>query len=1617
MGKDYLVRGAKLICICGSELSHLKVARKKVCTSGKKEKANCKDCKECKNIPYFGECKLNTATHTCEGFMDLAEQWQNTAVSLKKSEKINGEEALTMDCVLICKKGGLILPLTSGQGYDDKIDIKAFLNRFQRALLWALGKNLQCNAFGGDPINMNTGNYIYEKEDLVIPGRTTLSFRIFYNAFDIGNAEVLGEGWRHNQEWRVQEDSETGLVNLCTGEGRIIPYRKTIGEAYLPLFGDGGLLAGEPEGYRYCDRDSTEYIFDIEGKLLKKRDREGNQDDYIYNAKGQLTEVHGANGGKLFYEYNGEGRLIRVKDHSERKTVIFYKYEKLYQLINSCGFLFTYFYNENGKLESILRPDGIQALKDEYDSLNRVVKQTMPDGGVTEIEYDSDNRKTYLMQPNGSMVVYESDERLRNVKTIYEDGEEIYEYNDKNLRSRCVDKLGNEMSYLYDEKGNLTEIRDSMGNTVSMAYDEKNRLLYKKTPEGTVLKNIYDKNGLLTETRDAGGNVKKFCYDPYSRPVKITLEDDSELLIAYDKKGNITEVSSAQGNYAYEYDQLNRVTAAWDGNGNPTRFSYDNHNDMVCSENTLGDKKMFRRDFNGKIVEVTDYDGKGVSVQYGLSNKAEAVTDKEGNVTKYAYDHMGNLTEKISPDGSKESYVYDKNNRVTEYKDARGCVTKYEYDANGNRTSIMYDDGAVTSFTYDALNRITEKTESDGVKTCYEYNWRGQITKIIHPGDLTEEMVYDALGRITEHKDIYGNCRVTSYNAIGRPLSVTEGNGLRTEYEYYPGGNLKKVSFPDGTWEEFCYDGSGNVTERTDQGGYTLFYAYDPLDRVTEITSNLGESIAYQYDSVGNMIKVRDGNGNIRKFEYSPMGKICSVLEPDGGKSIYDYDCMGRLTSIKQKDKATLFERAGGNLSVLTDALGNQVTFQYDCYGRTIYQKDGEGYETSFAYDASGNLKSVDYAGEKRVEYEYNALGYLVKIKDWLGTTFINPDKFGRAVSVTDYKNQKVEFEYGTMGEKTAVTYPGGKRVEYKYDKNMRLGEVHTEDSQVTYSYDKNGRLRKKEFPGNVKTEYEYDPAGRITKIVNSDYRDVLDMWEFSYDPAGNRASMKKMRQGIPESGGWYGYSYDSCNRLTEVEKDGRRIRSYTYDVFGNRTSMEQEGEESRYTYNPLNQLISVQGSVDREYAYDKRGNLTEFFENGEKIAAYVYDGTNRVFCYQSGDTMVKYLYNGMGQRVGAEKRISREAGGDVVTRTDYVPDLTRGYHNMLQEKREEAGRDLCIKNYLWDEGLLGVDRGKFCQFVLRDEMATPVRLFYGNGKMEENNDYDEFGNLQDGIWDGILPFGFTGYYKDSFTGNYFAQAREYLPKEGRFAAKDAFGGSLGIPESFNGFSYCYCNPLRYWDPLGYYTVKEGDEAHRLLQAEFKRRFPGDTEHRVENYPNSDSGIGYIDFFLEDNGQEECEVYELKPNSQVLNLDKETNGVGQREGYIFALEETAKRNHEEIAINKRGTTFDPHGWTIPSKIHQGVNIRYYTYYFFKPGMIYWGYVNQPGVSNKKKKAQEKNSEVFYASEVWEKVLDKVSMEGGAGWAALGIIITILVLIASHGTVALPLFASVDCKNG
>lgn len=128
-----------------------------------------------------------------------------------RNEKIDGEEAITMDSVLICKKGGIIIPLTSGQGYEDEVDWEKFAKRYQKVIMWAIGKNLKCNIFGGDPINLNTGNFIYEKEELIISGKSRLSFHIFYNSMDKNGKSSLGDGWRHNYEILIKKEKMEDL--------------------------------------------------------------------------------------------------------------------------------------------------------------------------------------------------------------------------------------------------------------------------------------------------------------------------------------------------------------------------------------------------------------------------------------------------------------------------------------------------------------------------------------------------------------------------------------------------------------------------------------------------------------------------------------------------------------------------------------------------------------------------------------------------------------------------------------------------------------------------------------------------------------------------------------------------------------------------------------------------------------------------------------------------------------------------------------------------------------------------------------------------------------------------------------------------------------------------------------------------------------------------------------------------------------------------------------------------------------------------------------------------------------------------------------------------------------
>lgn len=80
-------------------------------------------------------------------------------------------------------------------------------------------------------------------------------------------------------------------------------------------------------------------------------------------------------------------------------------------------------------------------------------------------------------------------------------------------------------------------------------------------------------------------------------------------------------------------------------------------------------------------------------------------------------------------------------------------------------------------------------------------------------------------------------------------------------------------------------------------------------------------------------------------------------------------------------------------------------------------------------------------------------------------------------------------------------------------------------------------------------------------------------------------------------------------------------------------------------------------------------------------------------------------------------------------------------------------------------------------------------------------------------------------------------------------------------------------------------------------------------------------------------------MYEIKPISNYYNVGLREEAHAQRNAYIVALEQDGKD------VNKKGTTFDPNGYTVYSDLYD-CNIRYYTFWGDE-GMIYYSYVNKP----------------------------------------------------------------------
>ena len=79
-------------------------------------------------------------------------------------------------------------------------------------------------------------------------------------------------------------------------------------------------------------------------------------------------------------------------------------------------------------------------------------------------------------------------------------------------------------------------------------------------------------------------------------------------------------------------------------------------------------------------------------------------------------------------------------------------------------------------------------------------------------------------------------------------------------------------------------------------------------------------------------------------------------------------------------------------------------------------------------------------------------------------------------------------------------------------------------------------------------------------------------------------------------------------------------------------------------------------------------------------------------------------------------------------------------------------------------------------------------------------------------------PFGFTGYERDGISELYYAQARRYDAKTGRFISRDMIKGNISQMQSQNEYAYCLGNPLMYVERDGRVPKNEDKKATKTIK-------------------------------------------------------------------------------------------------------------------------------------------------------------------------------------------------------
>lgn len=548
-------------------------------------------------------------------------------------------------------------------------------------------------------------------------------------------------------------------------------------------------------------------------------------------------------------------------------------------------------------------------------------------------------------------------------------------------------------------------------------------------------------------------------------------------------------------------------------------------------------------------------------------------------------------------------------------------------DSNGNVTTITWSSppqaqitqvtdpaGRNLTFIYDGLNRIMSITDPIGRKVQYGYNPQGMLASVTDPAGAVTQYTYDSQNRLTKITDAREIVTVqNTYDANGRVSQQTAADGGVTQFTYFTQDDTNPdspilgtvVTDPMHNTTGYRFDPNGYLLAVTDATFQTRSFTRQPGTNLVTGISGTGlcpicgdprsGNQNFTFDANGNLTSITDALGNKTSYTYNPIfNKVTSIEDPLGNTTSFVYD-------------------SKGNLKTITDPKQQVTTFTYDAFGELTQITDALNQNTLIAYDSLGNLTSVTDPLGNRAQTAYDGISRPVQIIDAIGRrSTITYDEVSRIKSQTDPQNNTTQFAYDKVGNLFSVTDAKGNETSFTYDGVSRLltkmDPLHHAD---TRTYDYNGNLMKFLDRRNQTSQFGYDSLNRLTREsyqggstvsrlydANSRLLNATDStsgsFDFSYDADGRLLSSANQFGSVD-------YTYDQASRLKSRQAVGQSAVQYTYDAASNLQSAAMPQASANFIYDPDDRLsrINRANGVSSLYSYDHAGNLLSIVHSG----------------------------------------------------------------------------------------------------------------------------------------------------------------------------------------------------------------------------------------------------------------------------------------------------------------------------------------------------------------------------------------------------------------------------------